>query len=79
MTEGESITLRCEVDHQVGQLQWAREGFAMGEQPARRSSFLCGNLTVLTDSRVVLSRLRENYRRADNEHMSSRHDVFTHQ
>ncbi|XP_043231133.1 nephrin-like [Amphibalanus amphitrite] len=28
--EGESVTLRCEVDHQVGQLQWTKEGFAMG-------------------------------------------------
>ncbi|XP_037073215.1 irregular chiasm C-roughest protein-like [Pollicipes pollicipes] len=28
--EGESATLRCEVDHQAGRLQWAKDGFAMG-------------------------------------------------
>ncbi|XP_037072882.1 LOW QUALITY PROTEIN: nephrin-like [Pollicipes pollicipes] len=28
--EGESVTLRCEVDHQAGRPQWAKDGFAMG-------------------------------------------------
>ncbi|XP_037084807.1 synaptogenesis protein syg-2-like isoform X2 [Pollicipes pollicipes] len=30
VVEGDSAILRCEVHHQVGQLQWAKDGFALG-------------------------------------------------
>ncbi|XP_043190544.1 nephrin-like isoform X2 [Amphibalanus amphitrite] len=30
VVEGDSAILRCEVQHQVGQLQWAKDGFALG-------------------------------------------------
>ena len=31
VVEGQDAVLRCEVEHQVGLLQWAKDGFAMGK------------------------------------------------
>ena len=31
VVEGDNAILRCEVQHQVGQLQWAKDGFALGK------------------------------------------------